>query len=62
MVGQQMITEARLRNRNARSISIAHPHPQARHGQPTAAALIYAFMKPLSSLGTAILAKLRLSD
>ena len=62
MVGQQMITEARLRNRSARSIAIAHPLPHARHGSPTAASLIYAFMKPLSTLGSAILAKLRISD
>lgn len=62
MIGQQMITEARLRNRSARSIAIAHPLPHARHGSPTAASLIYAFMKPLSTLGSAILAKLRISD
>ena len=62
MVGQQMITEARLRNRSAQSIAIAHPHPHARHGRYSSASIVYAFMKPLSALGSAILAKLRLSD
>lgn len=56
MVGQQMLTEARMRNRGARSVAIAHPRAHTRHGATSSAALVYAFMKPLSTL----LSKLRL--
>ncbi|MDT8324836.1 MAG: hypothetical protein RRA94_12045 [Bacteroidota bacterium] len=51
-----MLTEARVRSRSARSVSIAHPRAHARHGATSSAALVYAFMKPLSTL----LSKLRL--
>lgn len=56
MVGQQMLTEARVRSRSARSVSIAHPRTHVRHGATSSAAIVYAFMKPLSAL----LSKLRL--
>jgi len=50
MVGQQMLTEARSKSRSARSVSIAYPRTHVRSGATSSAALVYAFMKPLSNL------------
>jgi hypothetical protein len=62
MVGQQMITEARMSDRMVRKSSSAHSHMHSRHSVPFSASLIFAFMKPLSIIGETILSKFRHSD
>ena len=62
MIGQQMITEARMKNRKARSIAMAHPHAHARHAVPFGGPLLLAIMRPVSTFVDNMLAKLRLSD
>lgn len=62
MVGQQMLTEARSRNRSARSIALPHPRTYSRHGGTAMAAFVHVFIKPLNALGEAILSKLHVTD
>lgn len=62
MIGQQMITEARMKNRKARSIALAHPHAHARHAVPYGAPVLLSIIRPISTFVDTLLNKLRLSD
>ncbi len=62
MIGQQMITEARMRNRKARSIALTHSHAHARHAVPFGGPMLLAIIRPVSDFVENLLAKMRLSD
>lgn len=62
MIGQQMMMEARLRNRYGQQAVIAHPRSRSRHSRLTSSSMMYSLVKPLMAIGNAIRSRLRLPE
>ncbi len=62
MVGQQMITEARLRNRYGQQAVISHPRSRARHSKLPSSSMMFSIFKPLIAVGNALRTRLHLPE
>jgi hypothetical protein len=62
MVGQQMMMEARLRNRQGQQTNNARPRLRERNSRMTSISMMYSLMKPLMALGNSLRSKFRLPE
>lgn len=62
MVGQQMIMEARLRNRFGQESVTPHPRTRARHSRLSAPSMMYSIFKPLIAIGNILRSRLHLPE
>ena len=61
MIGQQMIMEARERNRHGQQPLTSHPRSRAQHRR-TSPSLMYSMVRPLMAMGAALRRRLRLPE
>lgn len=63
MVGQQMIMEARMRNRSGQQSAISHTRSsRARHSRRPSSSVMHSIIKPLMAIGNALRVRLRLPE